>query len=54
MKIVTNIGQEEKHSKYNINKSYIIINEMQNAVTLKDRNIFLIKYKNLLEELQNI
>ena len=29
-------------------------NDLQNAVTLKDKEVFLIKYKNLLEELQNI
>ena len=30
------------------------MDELQNAVTLKDKEVFLIKYKNLLEELQNI
>lgn len=37
-----------------INKSYIMLNEMQNAVDIKDVSIFLIKYKNLIEELNNI
>ena len=37
-----------------INKAYVIINELQNAINLEDTDIFLIKYKNLLEELQNI
>src|SRR5699024_9826119 len=41
-------------SQYNINKAYVMINEMQNAVNLKDKEIFLIKYKKLLEELENI
>lgn len=53
-KLVTNINNKESGNQYNINKTYVMINELQNAVTLKDKEIFLIKYKNLLEELQNI
>lgn len=37
-----------------INKSYIMLNELQNAASLQDASIFLIKYKNLIEELNNI
>lgn len=53
-KLVTNINNKENGNQYNINKTYVMINELQNAVTLKDKEVFLIKYKNLLEELQNI
>lgn len=53
-KLVTSITNQEKGNQYNINKAYIIINELQNAVLLRDKEVFLIKYKNLLEELQNI
>lgn len=53
-KLVTNISNKENINQYNINKVYVMINELQNAVTLKDKEVFLIKYKNLLEELQNI
>lgn len=53
-KLVTNINTKEKGNQYNINKAYIMINELQNAVVLKDKEVFLIKYKNLVEELQNI
>ena len=53
-KLITNTNQNETVNQYNVNKSYIIINELQNAVTLKDKEVFLIKYKNLLEELENI
>lgn len=51
-KLLTNI--EMQKNQYNINKAYVMINELKNAVNLKDKEIFLIKYKNLLEELQNI
>lgn len=37
-----------------INKSYIMLNELQNAASFQDVSIFLIKYKNLIEELNNI
>lgn len=53
-KLVTNTNNQESRNQYNINKIYVMINELQNAVALKDKEVFLIKYKNLLEELQNI
>lgn len=53
-KLVTNINNKETGNQYNINKVYIMINELQNAISLKDKEIFLIKYKKLLEEIQNI
>ena len=52
-KLVTNV-ENKNNKQYNINKAYIMINEMQNSVTLQDKEVFLIKYKNLLEELENI
>ena len=45
---------ENIEKQYEINKGYILINEMQNAVKLQDVSVFLIKYKNLLEELNSI
>lgn len=45
---------ENIEKQYEINKGYILINEMENAVNLQDVSIFLIKYKNLLEELNSI
>lgn len=53
-KLVTSMDNKESGSQYNINKANVMINELQNAITLKDKEVFLIKYKNLLEELQNI
>lgn len=45
---------EGTDKQYEINKGYILINEMQNAIKLQDVSVFLIKYKNLLEELNSI
>lgn len=53
-KLVTNVNNKENTNQYNINKTYVMINELQNAINLKDKDVFLIKYKNLLEELKNI
>ena len=53
-KLITNINQNESVNQYNVNKTYVMINELQNAVNLKDKEVFFIKYKNLLEELENI
>ena len=47
----TNINTNKQ---YSINKCYVMLNEMKNAVTLKDESVFLIKYKNLLEEIEKI
>ena len=40
--------------QYSVNKGYIMLNELQNAVNMQDNTVFLIKYKNLLEEINNI
>lgn len=44
----------DKTKQYSINKCYVMLNELQNAVNLKDSSVFLIKYQNLLEEIDNI
>lgn len=51
--LLTKVSEEE-NKQYSINKCYILINELNTAINLQDREIFLIKYKNLLEELENI
>lgn len=47
----TNIDTQ---NQYIINKGYVLINELQNAVNLQDTSVFLIKYKYLLEELNSL
>ena len=44
----------DANKQYSINKIYIMLNELQNAVKLQDRAIFLIKYENILEEINNL
>lgn len=47
----TSIKQEKQ---YAINKGYIMLNELQNAVNTQDASVFLIKYKNLIEQIDNL
>ncbi len=44
----------DNSKQYNVSKTYIMLNELQKAVTLQDSSVFLIKYKNLIEEINNI
>lgn len=52
-KLLTNT-EIDARKQYNVSKGYIMLNELQNAVSLNDTTVFLIKYKNLLEEMNNI
>ena len=51
-KVFNNVTEDTK--MYNVNRGYILLNELQNAANIKDKEIFLIKYKNLLEEFNSI
>lgn len=51
MPIINNLNSQTNNQS-NINKAYILIKELQNSMDNKD--IFYIKYKNLMQELNNI
>ena len=38
-------------NNYSSNKVYVLLNELKNSLVLEDKEIFYIKYKNLLEEM---
>lgn len=52
-KLLTNT-EIDTRKQYNISKMYIMLNELQNAVNLQDSSVFLIKYKNVLDEMSNL
>jgi len=52
-KLLTSTNVDAR-KQYNISKGYIMLNELRKAVDLQDITVFLIKYKNLLEEFNNI
>ena len=37
-----------------INKSYILINELEEDSNNKNKNVFYVNYRNLMQELENI
>ena len=45
---------ENKQRTYNINKAYVLFKELQNSLTNRDKDLFYIKYKNVMEELNII
>ncbi len=51
-RILNNVNDDENNNS--INKGYILLNELYSSVNIQDKNIFLIKYRNLLEELNTL
>lgn len=48
--IINNINID-KNKKLNVNRAYLLLKEAQNSIETKDKDIFLIKYKNTIQEL---
>lgn len=48
--MVNNMGGRNQ-KEYNLNKAYILLKDLQNTVDKNDADIFYLKYKNLMEEL---
>lgn len=51
--LLTN-AEAEATKQSSINKGYVMLNELKNAVNIQNDSVFLIKYKNLLEEINNL
>ena len=43
-----------KNKEYKVNKTYILIKELQNSISYKDKKLFYLKYRNLIESLNNL
>ena len=52
-KLMTNTNIDT-NKQYSISKVYVMLNELQNAVEVQEKSVFLIKYKNILEEINNL
>ena len=49
---VENLNNDNNSQKeFNLNKGYILLKELQNSISQQDEDVFYIKYKNLMEEL---
>ncbi len=44
----------DANKQTSVNKGYVMLNELKNAVDTQNTSVFLIKYKNLLEEINNL
>lgn len=53
-KNIVNDMEFAQKKEYKINKTYVLIKEMQNSLYLQDKEIFYIKYKNLLESINTL
>ncbi len=51
---IVNDITSQNNNQSNINKAYILIKELQNYTNTDDKDVFYIKYKNLIQELNNI
>ena len=40
-----------KNKKLNVNRAYLLLKEAQNSIETKDKEVFLLKYKNAIQEL---
>ena len=54
MYIIVNWSKINKYEQYNINQAYISIKEMENLISIKDINLYYMKYLTALNRLQNI
>ena len=53
-KNVINDIEYTKNKEYKVNKTYILLKELQNSLSYKDKKLFLIKYKNLMESMNTL
>ena len=52
--LVNDANLVDDERKYNINKAYILTEELKNSLSTQDSGIFYVKYKNVLEQLNII
>lgn len=50
-KNVINDIEYTKNKEYKVNKTYVLLKELQNSLQYKDKKLFLIKYKNLIDSI---
>lgn len=51
---VLNDVEYSKNKEYKVNKTYMAIKDMQNAVKMQDKSLLFLKYKNLMENLNTL
>lgn len=51
---IINAVNENQTNQNKINKVYVLLNELDNSINYKDKELFYIKYKSLMENIQNL
>jgi len=51
---VLNDTEYSKNKEFKINKTYMLIKDLQNSIPNNDKELFLLKYKNLIESLNTL
>ncbi|MFR5684932.1 MAG: hypothetical protein ACLUD1_13015, partial [Clostridia bacterium] len=53
---VTILNDVNNHSssEHNINKAYVLLKEKENSLDGKDKDVYYLKYRNLMEELEKL
>lgn len=52
--MINNLNEKDDKRKSSINKIYILIEELKNSLSTKDKGIFYLKYKTLMQELNTL
>lgn len=50
---ILNSVNNEKQNQNKLSKTYVLLNELNNSIDLKDKDLYMIKYRNVMEELIN-
>lgn len=50
---VLNSVNDNKENQNKLSKIYVLLNELNNSIDVKDKDLYMIKYKNVIEELVN-
>ena len=53
-KNITNDIEYMENKEYKINRTYVLTKELQNSLSYRDRKLFYVKYKNLMESINNL
>ena len=51
---VLNDTEYSKNREYKVNKTYMLIKDLQTAVAINDKKLFFLKYKNLMESINTL
>ena len=43
-----------KNKEYKVNRTYVLIKELQNSLSYRDKELFYVKYKNLMESINSL